>query len=271
MKNMLDILKERLPDGLEIIKVKDRGNQTQIWFRYQGYETRGELQKTCAPGYAEQNCDYTISNAMMSIALKKGDAQMTKVWHDRLLSHNIEKRVNILPTVRNQSPHQRFVGQTFTRDGCRLFCLAAHEDAILILQYGESDYPTNYVVCHRPEIECGTLIWGAGDYFTIKNYEYAGHSNPMSDALADAMERLLGFTLLEFHFAPIEDEPDDQSIYVLIHRKLEADDLKKIEDSLSALLESTAEYGFEQLVENVMRAHSPVSFRIVKPEHTYHI
>lgn len=35
---MVEILKGRLPDGLEIIKVKDRSNRSQaeIIFRYQG-------------------------------------------------------------------------------------------------------------------------------------------------------------------------------------------------------------------------------------------
>lgn len=273
MKTMLDILKMRLPDGLEITQTKDRGNSShvQVWFRYQGYETRGELQKTCAPGYAEQNCDYTISNAMMSIALKKGDAQMAEFWRDRLLSRTTDKQVSVIPAIRNQSPHQHFVGQTFTRDGCQMFCLAAHEDAILILQYGESDQPTNYVVCHRPEIECGTLIWGAGDYFTIKNYEHAGRSNPMSAALAAAMDRLLDSSLLEFHFDPIEDEPDNQSVYVLVHGKLNPNELAEIEDSFSSYLKSMNEYGFEKLVEDVMNEHRTVSYRIIQPDHTFHV
>lgn len=183
----------------------------------------------------------------------------------------VKERASPERTVRNQSPHQHLVGQSFFRDGCRMCCIAAHEDAILILQHGGDGQPANYVVCHHPELDHGTLIWGAGDYFTIRNYENCGRSNPMSDALADAMERLLGSTLLEFHYDPIEDEPDNQSVYVIVRGKFEADDLKEIEDSISSYLEATGEYGFEQLVENVMHAHSSVSFRIIRPEHTFHI
>lgn len=273
MKTMLDILKERLPNGLEITRSKDRRNssQVEIWFRYQGYVTRGELQKVCAPGYAEKNCDFTINNAMLSIALKKGDADMAEFWRDRILSHNTEKQIKPTLTFPNQSPHQHFVGQTFTRDGCRMLCLAAHEDAILILQYGASEQPTNYVVCHGPEIGYGTLTWSYGNYFTIKDYENAGRSNPMSAALSAAMDRLLDSSLLEFHFDPVEDEPDNQSVYVLIHGKLDPHDLAEIEDSISSYLESMNEYGFEKLVEDVMNAHRTVSYRIIQPDHTFHI
>lgn len=53
---MLDILKERLPEGLTIAKVKDKSNasQIQIWFDYE--EVKGVvswLTKTSAPGCAE--------------------------------------------------------------------------------------------------------------------------------------------------------------------------------------------------------------------------
>ena len=273
MKTMLDILKERLPEGLEIIRTKDlaSGGKVRIWFRYQGYEVQEELQKTCAPGYSEKNCDFTINNAMLSISLKKGDVDMMEYWRDRLLSRINDKPEKAVPIIRNQSPHQHLVGQTFTRDGCRMFCLAAHEDAILILQHGETGQPTNYVVCHRPEWDGNVLIWGAGDYYTIQNYVHAGRSNPMSAALADAMDRLLASSMLEFHFDPIEDEPDNQSVYVLIHGRLEPEELMEIEDSISSYLESMEEYGFEKLVADVMNGHPSVSWRILRPEHTFHI
>lgn len=273
MKTMLDILKVRLPEGLEITRTREHRsrNSIQIWFRYQGYETHGELQKTCAPGCAEQNCDFTIGNAMMSIALKMGNVHMAELWRDRLLSRSADKQAEIAPAIRNQSPHQHFVGQSFMRNGCRMFCLAAHEDAILIQQHGESDQPTNYVICHRPKIECGMLVWDAGDYYTIKNYEYAGRSNPMAAALAAAMNRLLDFSLLEFHFDPIEDEPDNQSVYVLVQGKLDPNELSEIEDSISSYLNSMNDYGFEKLVEDVMNAHCAVSYRILQPDHTFHV
>ena len=112
MKTMLDILKERLPEGLEIIRTKDlaSGGKVRIWFRYQGYEVQEELQKTCAPGYSEKNCDFTINNAMLSISLKKGDVDMMEYWRDRLLSRINDKPEKAVPIIRNQSPHQHLVG-----------------------------------------------------------------------------------------------------------------------------------------------------------------
>lgn len=273
MKTMLDMLRERLPEGLEITKIKNRANSSQIQlrFRYQGIETCGTLQKACAPGCAEQNCDFAICSAMMSIALRMGNRSMADCWHEKLHPKERIRSGQTVHVVRNQSLHQHLVGQSFFRDNCRMCCIAAHEDAILILQYGGDGQPANYVVCHHPELNHDTLIWGAGDYFTIRNYENCGRSNPMSDALTDAMERLMGSTLLEFHYDPIENEPDNQSVYVIVRGKLESDDLKEIEDSISSYLEATGEYGFEQLVENVMHAHSSVSFRIIRPKHTFHI
>ena len=121
-------------------------------------------------------------------------------------------------------------------------------------------------------VTCGSLlIWGVGDYYTIKNYEHAGRSNPMSAALSAAMDRLLDSSLLEFHFDPIEDEPDNQSVYVLVHGKLDPNELAEIEDSISSYLESMSEYGFEKMVENVMKVHRTVSYRIIQPDYTFHV
>lgn len=82
MRTMVDILKERLPEGLEIVKVQDKGSSSQylIWFAYQGTETKGWLYKTCAPGQAEKNCDFVICSTMMSVALKRNDLDMAEHW-----------------------------------------------------------------------------------------------------------------------------------------------------------------------------------------------
>jgi len=88
MKTMLDILRERLPDGLEITKVKDKASasQTEIWFTYQGMESKGWLQKTCAPGCENRVCDRTVANAMMGFALKSKDLEMAEHWQDKMLN-----------------------------------------------------------------------------------------------------------------------------------------------------------------------------------------
>ena len=93
----------------------------------------------------------------------------------------------------------------------------------------------------------------------------------MSAALAAAMERLLDSSLLEFHFDPLEDEPDNQSVYVLVHGKLDPNEVAEIDDSISSYLESMSEYGFEKMVEDVMNAHRTVSYRIIQPDHTFHV
>ena len=82
MKTMIDILRERLPKGLEIVKVQNKSNNSQylIHFSYEGIETVGWLYKTCAPGCAEKNCDFVICSTMMSIGLKRKDLDMCDFW-----------------------------------------------------------------------------------------------------------------------------------------------------------------------------------------------
>lgn len=83
---MLEILKERLPEGLEIVKVQDRANASQIklQFSYEGETTFGYLPKACAPGYAERICDQTVCSTMMGIALDRKDLEMVELWHTKL-------------------------------------------------------------------------------------------------------------------------------------------------------------------------------------------
>lgn len=69
----------------------------------------------------------------------------------------------------------------------------------------------------------------------------------------------------------IEDESDNQSVYVLVHRKLDPNELTEIEGSISPCLESMNNYSFEKLVEDVMNPHRTVSYRIIQPDHTFHV
>ena len=81
---MLEILKGRLPEGLEIVKAKNKGSQTEIKFSYEGVEATSWLLKTCAPGAAEAVCDTTIYGVMMNVGFKRGDMAMVKFWSDKL-------------------------------------------------------------------------------------------------------------------------------------------------------------------------------------------
>lgn len=82
---MLELFKTRLPEGLEIVKVQDRASasQVKIWFSYDGTEGFTTLQKTCAPGMAEKNCDFSICVAMLGIALDRNDREMIITWRDK--------------------------------------------------------------------------------------------------------------------------------------------------------------------------------------------
>lgn len=87
MKTMIDLLWERLPRGLEITKVKDRANvsQVQIFFSYESDESTNWISKTCAPGYEKQLCDKTIASTMLGYALKRNDLEMASYWQAKML------------------------------------------------------------------------------------------------------------------------------------------------------------------------------------------
>ena len=79
---MFEIMKGRLPEGLEVVKVYQRtgSDQMKIVFSYKGHEAIGWLRKTCVPGGAERNCDFTICVVMTGIALEQGDMEACKFW-----------------------------------------------------------------------------------------------------------------------------------------------------------------------------------------------
>ena len=83
---MLELLKSRLPDGLEVSRVGSgaRAWQLKVWFVYDGTEVLGYLPKSCAPGCEEHVCDMTICSAMMKIGLERNDKEMVRVWNDRI-------------------------------------------------------------------------------------------------------------------------------------------------------------------------------------------
>lgn len=82
---MLEILKARLPEGLKILKVKDRPgcSQMEIQFEYDGTKANGWLFKACAPGKAEAICDFSICAVMMNICIQRNDLEATKFWMEK--------------------------------------------------------------------------------------------------------------------------------------------------------------------------------------------
>ena len=85
---VLEILKKRLPEGLEIAKVIDKANSSQIeiWFSYRGMKTNCWLSKTCAPGHAARLCDKVVATAMLGFAIQLKDIEMADYWKDKMLN-----------------------------------------------------------------------------------------------------------------------------------------------------------------------------------------
>ncbi len=169
----------------------------------------------------------------------------------------------------NQSPHQPLVGQTFLRDGCTYLCLAAHEDAVLVLERTAAGQPTNYIVCHRPYVEQnGALVWGAGDYFTIPNYQSIGKANPMAAAFADAVECLLEPCAIAFRFEALDEEEEPVTLLTEIMPQPDDDQLAEIEDALAVFIEATPAYTYPQCVEKVLESFPQFHFRILQPKYS---
>ena len=77
---MLDIMKGRLPEGLEIAAVKERTSRFEIAFTCKGEQVKGYLPKACQPGYGEKIADFTICAAMMEVGLRTNNMEMAKDW-----------------------------------------------------------------------------------------------------------------------------------------------------------------------------------------------
>ena len=80
--NMLDLFKIRMPEGLEVVSAKKRGDKYKLLLMYDGTEYATELRAVCPPKEENNVCDYTISVAMMAIALKREDFALCKKWRD---------------------------------------------------------------------------------------------------------------------------------------------------------------------------------------------
>lgn len=77
---MLDILKGRLIDGLEIVKVKETNSKYIITFRFEGDEAKADLPKSCSPGAHNAVSDNAIITAISSIYFNRGEFSKAKEW-----------------------------------------------------------------------------------------------------------------------------------------------------------------------------------------------
>ena len=83
---MLNVLKERLLDGMEIGKVKEKPSKYEINFLSSGGEIKEELPKTCTPGAQDRVVDHTLFNAMCKAEIAKGNYGAAKDWLDRIMT-----------------------------------------------------------------------------------------------------------------------------------------------------------------------------------------
>ena len=90
---MLNTLKERLLDGMEIKKVKEKPSKYEITFIIGGKDITGELPKTCSPGCQNKVADQTIFNAKAKNAIILGNFEEGKMWLDKITNPSREERV----------------------------------------------------------------------------------------------------------------------------------------------------------------------------------
>ena len=87
---MLNTLKERLPEGMEIQKVKEKPSKYEITFAIDGKGITGELPKTCAVGCQNRVVDLTIFNVMARNAINNGDLETGRMWLDKIYTNSNE-------------------------------------------------------------------------------------------------------------------------------------------------------------------------------------
>lgn len=76
------------------------------------------------------------------------------------------------------------IGTGFPIHGVRHTCVAAEDDALLLLQFDDAGAPIQYVTAHHPSWFRGELVWDQGEYFPLFHYDHS--ATPMADALRDA-------------------------------------------------------------------------------------
>ena len=83
-KTMLDILKERLIEGLSIVSVKETNSKYSIEFQYEKDKVKADLPKSCAPECHNDVADNAIITAMSSLYFNRGNYAKAKEWLDKL-------------------------------------------------------------------------------------------------------------------------------------------------------------------------------------------
>ena len=93
---------------------------------------------------------------------------------------------------------ESMAGQVLTVRGAPHLCLAAGEDALLLLQLAMRDEPlfrrgdpVQYIVAHGPYWHGNELVWRQGEYFPLLGYRSTEAMPASAQALADAVRSLI--------------------------------------------------------------------------------
>ena len=84
---MLNTLKKRLPEGMEIKAVKEKRSKYEITFLIRGGDIKEELTKTCPPGNQNYFVDCVIFGAMSKACINSGDYSEGKKWLDKIINY----------------------------------------------------------------------------------------------------------------------------------------------------------------------------------------
>ena len=84
---MLNTLKKRLPEGMEIKAVKEKRSKYEITFLIRGAEIKEELTKTCPPGNQNYFVDCVIFSAMAKACINIGDYNEGGKWLDKIVNY----------------------------------------------------------------------------------------------------------------------------------------------------------------------------------------
>ena len=91
---MFELMERRLPDGLTVASCKEKSTKYVLVLEYDGIQTTAELPKACAPGKQGKVINQAICSAMMSVMLKKGDADAAQRWMDKMLNSEVQGEEN---------------------------------------------------------------------------------------------------------------------------------------------------------------------------------
>ena len=80
---MLEIMKNRLPEGAIIVQAKEKPSRFDLIVEVDGITTKGSLPKTCSPNMAENVVDFSICTFMMGAYLESGNFEKAKIWKEK--------------------------------------------------------------------------------------------------------------------------------------------------------------------------------------------